>query len=519
MACTSLLCLAMRTVRKFLAAIKAFMDWRRLMIMANIRTRRFSLVAAILVLVALLVPTGWVVRSVAASSASLTLSPAAGQAGTSVQVSGGGFGHKESVNVTFDATLVATATAANDGSFSTSFVVPQTAQPGNHTVIGTGQRSRRSASTTFQVVSPVGTNWTQFGFAEVGGRANSAENTITTGNVAQLTQDWSASLNGSIPAVTVYGTTVYADDGTGIDALDAASGKLLWFSSTMGGGSTVSSYVSPAVGNGMVYASGGGHVYGFDAQTGVTRWTFNTQSYSLSSPTVANGIVYIAQRGGSVYALDGTSGTALWTFQVGVGDGVDQTPAVANGTVYFVSLDGIAYALNASTGAQVWQTAVGSPGEGVNVPAVDNGTVFVVSGAPYPSTQGEVVALDATTGATKWTAYTPFYGTSGLALANGTIYVSTISNGVYAFDEANGALKWQVSVAMSDSAPAVANGVVYVGAGTAYVYAFDAATGATLATVGNCGIQPDSSPTVANGVVYIGCASTLRAFHLPGTTP
>jgi len=99
------------------------------------------------------------------------------------------------------------------------------------------------------------------------------------------------------------------------------------------------------------------------------------------------------------------------------------------------------------------------------------------------------------------------------------IYVSTISVGVSAFDEATGALKWKVSVAMGDSAPAVANGVVYVGAGTADLYAFDATTGAKLATVGDCRTQPDSSPVVANGVVYIGCGTILGAFHLPGTNP
>jgi len=502
------------------------------MFMSAIRTRRVSLIAAALVIVALLVPTVWAVRSAVASGATLTLSPTSGQAGTTVQVSGSGFGHRETVNVSFDSTPVASAQASKSGTFSTTFVVPQTAQPGSHTVTATGQNTGRSASATFQIPSPtptpfptpppVTTDWPQFGFAPAGGRDNAVETKISTSNVAQLTQDWTASLNGGggVPGAAVSGSVVYADDGTGIDALVAATGKLLWFASTMGGGSTVSSYISPAVANGMVYAGGGNNVlYAFDAQTGVTRWTFNPNGQLLSAPAVANGVVYSGDRGGHVYALDGMTGAVLWSFQVNVGDGVTDTPAIANGAVYFVSENGIAYALNASTGAQLWQSNIGSPGEGVNVSAVDNGVVFVVSGAPSPSTQGEVVALDATTGATKWVANTPFYGTNGLALANGVIYVSTVSNGVYAFDEATGALKWQVSVGMGYSAPAVANGVVYVGAGTAYVYAFDATTGATLATVGNCGTQPYSSPVVANGVVYIGCGTIFGAFHLPGTTP
>lgn len=516
------------------------------MLLATIRSRRVSLVLAALVLVALLLPTVWIVRTVAANGVTLTISPTSGQAGITVQVSGSGFGHKEIVDVSFDTTLVAAAlsSASKSGIFSASFVVPQSAQPGSHTVTATGQNTGSTALATFQIPSPtatptpllsptplpspsptpppVPTDWPQFGFGPAGGRYNSAETSITTSNVAQLTQDWSAPLNGGggVPGAAVSGSVIYADDGTGIDALDAATGKLLWFASTMGGGSTVSSDISPAVANGMVYAGGGNNVlYAFDAQTGATRWTFNPNGQLLSAPAVANGVVYSGDRGGHVYALDGTTGAVLWSFQVNVGDGVTDTPAIANGAAYFVSENGIAYALSASTGAQLWQSAIGSPGEGVNVSAVDNGVVFVVSGAPSPSTQGEVVALDATTGATKWVAHTPFYGTNGLALANGVIYVSTVSNGVSAFDEATGALKWQVSVGMGYSAPTVANGVVYVGAGTAYVYAFDATTGATLATVGNCGTQPYSSPVVANGVVYIGCGTIFGAFHLPGTTP
>jgi outer membrane protein assembly factor BamB len=488
--------------------------------MARTHTRWLAIVA----MVALLIPIAWIARSALANgTTTLTLSPTSGVAGITVSAGGSGFGHKEPVSVTFDTTPVATATANISGYFSTSFAVPQGALVGNHTVTATGQKTGRAASATFQVVSaPAATDWLQFGWSFAGGRSNPSETSLSASNVAQLTQDWTAALNGGggVPGAVVYNGTVYADDGTGIDALDAASGKLLWFGSTMGSGSTASSHITPAVSNGAVYAGGGDNrVYAFDAATGASRWIFAPNAQMLSSPAVASGVVYITTRDGHIYALDGTSGSVIWSFLGSLSDPIDQTPAVANGAVYFISERGIAYALNASTGAQLWQTSIGSPGEGVDVPAVDNGMVFMISGAPSPSTQGEVVALDSTTGATKWTAYTPFYGTNGLALANGVIYVSTISNGVYAFDEATGALKWQAQVAMAESAPAVANGVVYVGAGTAYVYAFDAATGATLATIGNCGTQPYSSPVVAHGTVYIGCGTILGAFHLPGATP
>jgi len=373
----------------------------------TIRSGRIFLIAVVLIPVVLLVSTACAVGSPVVRSTSLTLAPTAGQVCTTVQVSGSGFGDKEPVAVTFDATRIATTKATKSGMLFTSFMVSQTSRPGNHTVTATGRSSGRSASATFQVVRPTTTFWSQFGSTAAGGRANSAESTITPSNAAQLTEDWSADLlgGGGIPGVAVAGDTVYAEDGAGIYALQAACGKLLWFSSTMGRGATVSSYISPAVANGMVYAGGGdNHLYAFDAQTGATRWTFNLNVETLSSPTVVNGVVYSTDRGGHVYALDDRTGAVLWSFQA-MGDSIAQAPAVANGTVYFVTIGGIAYALNARTGAQRWQSAIGSPGEGVAVPAVDHGALFVTASAASP--QGAVVALNATTGATKWIAHTP----------------------------------------------------------------------------------------------------------------
>ena len=49
----------------------------------------------------------------------------------------------------------------------------------------------------------------------------------------------------------------------------------------------------------------------------------------LSSPAVANGVVYVASSSGKVYALNAQTGAKLWSYQTG-GD-VVSSPAVANG--------------------------------------------------------------------------------------------------------------------------------------------------------------------------------------------
>lgn len=499
--------------------------------MGRIRTRGLLILTALVALVAVLVPTVWMTRSASASHASspssvaITLSPSTGAVGESVLVTGSGYGHNQTISVSFDTTPVATATTTTSGTFTALFSVPQSAATGAHTVTATATKGKTSASATFQVISGAD-QWLQFGASSAGGRANLFDTTISSSNVAQLTQDWKTTLGGNISGFTVANGVVYTDDGTGVYALDPATGARLWYASTMGGGSQVSLSTTPAVDNGIVYAIGGdSHFYAFDAQTGATRWTFDTHSYALRSPTVVNGVVYFSTENSYIYALNDVTGAVIWSYLIPGGYYCADTLAVANGAVYFTTLDGVAFALDASTGAVKWQVTVGTSGGGIKMPIVDNGVVYMAAGAASGAPQGEIIALDTTSGATKWVANTSFYGVNGLALADGNIYASVIGDGVsgdgvYAFDEATGVLKWYDQVAMGESAPAVANGVVYVGASTtAYVYAFDAWTGAVLATPGICGTEPYTSPTVAQGVVYTGCGPQIVAYHLPGATP
>ena len=75
-----------------------------------------------------------------------------------------------------------------------------------------------------------------------------------------------------------------------------------------------------------------------------------------------------------------------WSYANGTLDSfANSSPAVVNGIVYFGSNDGNVYALNASTGAKVWSYTTG--GGIVSSPAVANGAVFVGSG------DGNVYAL------------------------------------------------------------------------------------------------------------------------------
>jgi outer membrane protein assembly factor BamB len=81
----------------------------------------------------------------------------------------------------------------------------------------------------------------------------------------------------------------------------------------------------------------------------------------------------------------------LWNYPTGT---VDSSPAVVNGMVYVGSSDGNLYALDASTGALLWSYTTG--GLFRSSPTVAKGVVYV------GSWDHNVYALNASTGAKVW---------------------------------------------------------------------------------------------------------------------
>ena len=164
--------------------------------------------------------------------------------------------------------------------------------------------------------------------------------------------------------VQTYGENLYA--------LDASTGALLWSYTNENGWSAFS---SPAVSEGVVCAGGGINkkFLALDAYSGNLLWEFPTGGSIMSSPAIANGIVYFGCIDNNTYALDASTGALIWNFTTG--GRVQSSPAVANGVVYFGSYDNNTYALDASTGALLWSFDVG--GRVTSSPAVVQGVVYI----------------------------------------------------------------------------------------------------------------------------------------------
>ena len=162
----------------------------------------------------------------------------------------------------------------------------------------------------------------------------------------------------------------------------------------------------------------------------------------------ADGRLFVTSAYGQLVALDSASGTELWRHRFDAP--VTGAPAVRGGQVFVVSTDSAAWALNVADGKVLWQRD-GTPAPasmvGGAAPAVTDRLVLL----PFPS--GEVVAKQRDTGAETWRsrvagrrigmANAGVTGISGDPVVVGnTIFVGNRSGRVAALDAGTGALRW-----------------------------------------------------------------------------
>lgn len=310
---------------------------------------------------------------------------------------------------------------------------------------------------------------------------------------------WKFHCAGSVSSPALSGGLLYigCDDGQ-LYALDAASGAKKWEFKT---GGRVDS--SPAVADGLVYVTSyDGKAYALDAKSGEQRWSFATEGerrfsaphihgaepaaevmpdpfdFYLSSPTLAQGMVYFGSGDHHVYALDAKSGALKWKFETA--NVVHASPAVADGTLYVGDYASRLYALNAATGAEKWRFQAGLDDKIHNQegfqssPAVMNGVVYV------GCRDSKFYALDAASGKPVWA-----YDNKGSwvigspAVTKEAVYFATSDTGLFhAVDPRTGTDRFEIGTNHWPlfSSPVLADGKAYIGTHHGQLLAIDLKT-------------------------------------------
>jgi outer membrane protein assembly factor BamB len=251
---------------------------------------------------------------------------------------------------------------------------------------------------------------------------------------------------------------------------------------------------SPTVADGTVFVGGeDGKLYAVDASTGEEVWHFNTGRIVGDSPAVANNTVFVGSRNNNLYALDVSTGRKFWRFETG--DWIRWSPAVADGTVFVGSYDQNLYAVDARSGEAVWNFETGD--EIRSSPAVADGTVFIASD------DNILYSVDISSGEENWGFQTQYGVSESPTVADGTLFVEENYRNLYALDANSGEKVWQFDIEdWFHSSPAVADGTVFVTSDNHNLYAVNKSSGEEVWHF-ETGDQIQSSPAVADGTVFM----------------
>ncbi len=222
--------------------------------------------------------------------------------------------------------------------------------------------------------------------------------------------------------------------------------------------------------------------YALDADSGKVQWKQDIGARGAASPAYSKGkVIAVTLEPGEAVAMRTRDGKILW--RRALGGRSETSPVIVGEKVIVGGESGSVYALDIDSGKVVWQVQTDGAVKGGL--ALDEGVLY---GGNYA---GQVFAIRASDGSYVWQSSTqglsfgrggPVYSTP--AVAYGRVYLGSIDNRVYSFDQDSGALAWSHSTGdWVYAAPAVADTPktepsVYVGSKDQTFYALDAKTGA-----------------------------------------
>src|SRR3954451_13970380 len=232
-------------------------------------------------------------------------------------------------------------------------------------------------------------------------------------------------------------------------AVNTKTGKALWRKRI----GTLAA-ASPAYMDGRVFATTlSGKITALDSKTGRVEWARNLGARSESSPLAMRGNIYFGAENGRVYAMRARDGKILWTYKTS-GD-VTAGPAYSKGVLFFGDYGGNMQAVRIGDGSLVWKRHVaglpfGRSGGFYGAPAIAFDRVDV------GNLDRKVSSSAAGDGQIAWSHSTGnyVYAPPTLAAVPGvtpSVYVGSYDVHFYALDARTGAPRWTVNAGDSIS--------------------------------------------------------------------
>ena len=207
------------------------------------------------------------------------------------------------------------------------------------------------------------------------------------------------------------------------------------------------------------------NLYSLAAKTGERRWSRETESYVMATPSIEAKLPAITFGGcdGFLYVVAADSGRAL--HQVELGQYVMNSAAMRDGIAYVAHHGGEVVAIDVATGEFAWRTETGVEYHGS--PAVTETLVIV------PGTDKRLAAFDRVTGEEVWAFQGRRDFEASPVVCESAIWIGGMDGRLYAIDPASGEELWNFDLgAQMLASPALSAGTLVVCGEDGLVYGF-----------------------------------------------
>lgn len=203
------------------------------------------------------------------------------------------------------------------------------------------------------------------------------ENSVVARNAATGELQWTTAVDGgALGMPSVSDNRILVQSYTRLSGFDRQSGDKLW-ERTIGQGPPG----CPVAVDGVAYLANGtfsewsAEVFAFDVSTGEQQWrtTLDDDDADIEG-SVAVDEDYVFIVAGDIIAFNMTDGSEVWRTQLD--SSAETTPTVADGTVYVTDSEGTLYAVRTEDGSERWRADVGEPERGTAA-AVADGEVYI----------------------------------------------------------------------------------------------------------------------------------------------
>ena len=344
---------------------------------------------------------------------------------------------------------------------------------------------------------------------------------VPVSNQFDLTPVWSTTIGSSEPFnfhPAVAGDAVYAASHRGnLVKINLSTGQKMWEVSvpdrlSIGPGSD---------GRTTAVVTTKGTVYAYD-DAGKPIWNVSVGSEVLSEPVVAGGVVIIISIDSSFVGFDAQTGVRKWTYQrqqsalsLRVGYGM---LAIGNEVIVTGFAGGRFGMIAIANGGLVWETPVSFPKGFSEIERLNDVTA-------KPSMEGEIICAvsyqgrvgcgQARTGNLLW--FKDYSSYTGTAQGSDLVFSSNEKSHVTAFAVKDGSQVWEnTQLTFRDVGEPMAIGrVLLVGDAEGYVHALSQANGEMLARIRHDSSPITAAPIAVNGLILVQSQGGKLAAYSP----